>query len=72
MDYLAFPSNRDIRHFPQYEHIEGMTLLDYFAAKAMQGAVTGAATRKEVFLFNECADLAYEMAAAMMEARNGK
>jgi hypothetical protein len=44
---------------------EGMDLRDYFAAKAMQN-----------FLWigendNECAVLCYEIADAMMEARNG-
>ena len=32
----AFPMIRDIRHNPDWDHEEGMTLRDYFAAKAMQ------------------------------------
>ena len=47
----------------------GMTLRDYFAAKAMQGALSGCAARGEVVMYSEMASLAYEMADAMMEAR---
>ena len=32
----AFPMIRDMRHNPDWDHEEGMTLRDYFAAKAMQ------------------------------------
>ena len=48
---------------------EGMTLRDYFAAKAMQAAITGCATRAEVGLYSDWAGFAYEMADAMMKAR---
>jgi hypothetical protein len=48
---------------------EGMTLRDYFAAKAMQAAITGCATRGEVGLYSNWAGLAYDMADAMMKAR---
>jgi hypothetical protein len=47
----------------------GMTLRDYFAAKAMQAAITGCATRSEVGLYSDWAGFAYEMADAMLEAR---
>ena len=47
----------------------GMTLRDYFAAKAMQAAITGCATRGEVGLYSNWANLAYEMADAMLKAR---
>lgn len=47
----------------------GMTLRDYFAAKAMQAAITGMATRRETFDYAECAALAYEQADAMLKAR---
>lgn len=30
----AFPSMRDMRHNPDFDHEEGMTLRDYFAAHA--------------------------------------
>jgi hypothetical protein len=42
---------------------EGMTLRDYFAAKAMQGLMDAAMPMPEI------ADAAYEMADAMMKAR---
>jgi hypothetical protein len=47
----------------------GMTLRDYFAAKAMQAAITGCATRSEVGLYSDWAGFAYEMADAMLAAR---
>jgi hypothetical protein len=48
---------------------KGMTLRDYFAAKAMQGALAGIATRAEIIRYSDLAGLAYEVADAMMEAR---
>jgi hypothetical protein len=50
-------------------HISGMTLRDYFAAKAMQAAITGCATRGEVGVYSNWAGLAYGMADAMLAAR---
>lgn len=50
--------------------VGGMTLRDYFAAKAMQGfasTLTGTAP----VLFDALAQDAYRMADAMLEARNG-
>jgi hypothetical protein len=35
----AFPGIWDASHRPAFEHIEGMTLRDYFAAKAMQALI---------------------------------
>ena len=62
----AFPSNHD----DQYGYVaKGMTLRDYFAAKAMQGVLSGIAARADTFLYAECAGLAYEMADAMLKAR---
>ena len=54
----AFPSRR--------EHTikEGMTLRDYFAAKAMQGLMDAAMPMPEI------AEEAYEMADAMLSARS--
>jgi len=46
-----------------------MTLRDYFAAKVMQGAISGMAVRHETFSYSECAALSYEMADAMLKAR---
>jgi len=42
---------------------DGMTLRDYFAAKAMQGLMDAAMPMPEI------ADAAYEMADAMLKAR---
>lgn len=45
--------------------MNGVTLRDYFAAKAMQGMLTGSDDWRE----SRIAELAYQMADAMMEAR---
>jgi hypothetical protein len=45
---------------------EGMTLRDYFAAKAMQGDFNAGVSDNE---FNAVAKRAYEMANAMLKAR---
>ena len=61
--------------FPKTPFIEigtpqnGMTLRDYFAAKAMQGAIAGCAAKGEVNLYSDWAGFAYEMADAMLKAR---
>jgi len=56
MNKPAFPS----------EHSNGMTLRDYFAAKAMQSFLTG-----DYDLYpHEAAQKAYELAEAMLEARD--
>ena len=60
----------------------GMTLRDYFAAKAMQGAITGLASNKEMAMLAQHAwkkagktdyeyitNQAYKYADAMMKAR---
>ncbi len=46
------------------------TLRDKFAGRAMQGAVTGLATREEAYSYAECAALAYEQADAMLAERH--
>ena len=46
-----------------------MTMRDHFAAKAMQAAITGCATRGEVGLYSNWAGMAYEMADAMLKER---
>ena len=49
---------------------EGMTLRDYFAAKAMQAWMTGWATdRPSMLRADVMADKAYEAADAMLKAR---
>ena len=49
--------------------VNGMTLRDYFAAKAMQGAIAGMAARGETAIYRECSGLAYDMADAMLAER---
>jgi hypothetical protein len=60
----AFPPMHDPN-----THEFGMTLRDYFAAKAMQGAMSGCAVRGEVIMYSDLAGLSYEMADAMLKAR---
>ena len=75
MSIPAFPrpfSKDDTDTFdtsPTYNAHVGMTLRDYFAAKAMQAAITGCATRGEVGIYSNWAGLAYDMADAMLAAR---
>lgn len=57
----AFPTETDFHFF------HGMTLRDYFAAKAMQGVV-----HRSVVDESMCAKWAYEMADAMIKAREAK
>ena len=72
MKQSAFPISGS-----QYRHTEGMTLRDYFAAKAMQGMVSSPELLRVVtaaeFLGNEpaerCSTVAYRWADAMLKAR---
>ena len=50
-------------------HVTGMTLRDYFAAKAMQGLLLD--DNGDFSDHNWMAEQAYAFADAMMEARNG-
>jgi len=61
----AFPSDAVKDPFDR----SGMTLRDYFAAKAMQGYLTSQSTwtKKRFVIY---AKISYEMADAMMEARD--
>ena len=54
---LAFPFNS------QFRYSEGMTLRDYFAARAMQALIDNDG------LFSEIPTQAYKMADAMLKAR---
>ena len=56
----AFPN-------PHLTHETGMTMRDYFAAKAMQGMYA-----RVNWQCDDVARRAYEMADAMMEARDAK
>ena len=49
---------------------EGMTLRDYFAAKAMQGELASQSPENEYTNLDALAVLSYRMADAMMKARN--
>ena len=64
----AFPSDVDLDKYEKgYSHI-GMTLRDYFAAKAMQGFMTNITknTETSVQLY---AKTAYQIADAMLKER---
>ena len=69
-DIPAFSVSAELCQDLTIEQQRGMGLRDYFAAKAMQGALAGIATRAEVVRYSELAGLAYEVADAMMEARD--
>ena len=50
-----------------FNDMEGMTLRDYFAAKAMQGLLAGKLTSTDLHLI---ANDSYAMADAMLKARD--
>lgn len=67
----AFPA---FEHHPSYMQmlvVGGMTLRDYFAAKAMQGLITSASLSRTESWYDEerVAESAYKMADAMLKAR---
>lgn len=62
----AFPTMNAQQIGPTSWHHEGMTLRDYFAAKAMQ-SMCEEVTRYDQF--ESCAKNAYKMAEAMLAAR---
>ena len=55
--------------FPTGTAFQGMTLRDYFAAKAMQSFMTVWMTQAKCFENFEVAKYAYDMADAMLETR---
>ena len=57
-----------MKAFPNMTNQQGMNLRDYFAAKAMQGNIAASESGGYIDL-NIAAKWAYEMADAMMEAR---
>ena len=69
MNQPAFPTTQYVNGLSPTGHDNGMTLRDYFAAQAMQGAMSGCATRGEVVIYSNLAGLSYDMADAMMKAR---
>ena len=65
----AFPVLIDRRHDPDFDYETGMTLRDYFAAKAMQGLVAGADPEGAINLHG-VAEWSYNMADALLKARD--
>lgn len=63
MKQSAFPISGS-----QYRHTEGMTLRDYFAAKAMQGSIAGTPHNVDIEP-TELATWCYIMADAMLKSR---
>jgi hypothetical protein len=64
----AFPQTEVDRDGVTITHHSGMTLRDYFAAKAMQGLLAGI-TPTTVWSHDEVAETAYNVADAMLKAR---
>ena len=65
----AFPSAQLDTTTLTYKYIEGMTLRDYFAAKALNGLLAGTLTPDSLWSQDEVAETAYNMADAMLKAR---
>ena len=63
----AFPATADLGD--RVRVYKGMTLRDYFAAKAMQAFITGYEIRNDFNLDCNFAEMAYQMADAMLTAR---
>lgn len=61
-------NNYNIAAFPLADTADGMTLLDYFAAKAMMAEMNEGIPSKDT-LRESVAKFAYMQAAAMLEAR---
>jgi hypothetical protein len=59
----AFPTTKPLEHWGDPN--QGMTLRDYFAAKAMQGLLAGTKTGSATVLATD----SYKMADAMLKAR---
>jgi hypothetical protein len=64
-DIPAFPCGEQIRDSMIYQPEPGMTLRDYFAAKAMQGFITGV----DDFDEDALAAASYRLADCMLRAR---
>ena len=64
----AFPRPASPAHeYGFHKHQDGMTLRDYFAAKAMQGIVAN--PNAQGMSYREISDRAYTQADAMLKAR---
>lgn len=69
-DTPAFPMIRDMRHSPDFDYHEGMTLRDWFAGMALQGLLASFGEHEQLpddpLLLSK--DM-YKVADAMMKAR---
>ena len=65
MSTPAFPA----MHYDLADNEHGLTMRDYFAAKAMQNFLSTVGWNSDQKWFDEIAVGAYRMADAMMEAR---
>ena len=67
----AFPNVGDVRYTSEDQY--GMTLRDYFAAKAMQGLVASCNNQDRlegILGFRKISEAAYVAADSMLKARN--
>jgi hypothetical protein len=69
---MKTPSNDGGAAFPVMYVSEGMTLRDYFAAKALAGMLINYTTQKFGVGEQTCAKGAYQFADAMLAARERK
>jgi hypothetical protein len=74
MNIPAFPTEQYNPSIMQMERKGGMTLRDYFAAKALQGLLANPKLQKEILAQGGCMsgwieDSAYGFADAMLKAR---
>ena len=65
MEKLAFPLHPE--HYDKNE--SGMTLRDYFAAKAMQAMISRTPWDENGFSYSLVSESAYDIAEKMMKAR---
>lgn len=65
----AFPYEERNGEGAPYKDYFGMTLRDYFAAKALNGLLAASLMHEGVWKQNEVAETAYEIADAMLKAR---
>ena len=67
----AFPTESAHQSGPSLYHFEGMTLRDYFAAKALQGLISGCGlvAGTDTTRVENTAYQAYQFADAMLAAR---
>ena len=61
----AFPAPANVGHITQ----QGMTVRDYFAAKAMQAILSENPDYHQTYQFIDLADFSYQAADAMLKAR---